>query len=122
MNAHQMVCHLGDSFRLGLGQRDVSLASGILQRTVIKTIALHVPLPWPKGVPTRPEADQEISGTPPGDFDRDRRDLIAMINRFAASNRDFQFGAHPIFGAMSEWEWMRWGYLHADHHLRQFGL
>ena len=22
----------------------------------------------------------------------------------------------------TEWEWMRWGYLHADHHLRQFGL
>ena len=28
---------------------------------------------------------------------------------------------HPIFGAMSVKDWMRWGYLHADHHLRQFG-
>jgi len=30
--------------------------------------------------------------------------------------------AHPIFGRMSLWEWQRWGYLHTDHHLRQFGL
>jgi hypothetical protein len=29
--------------------------------------------------------------------------------------------AHPIFGRMTEAEWMRWGYLHTDHHLRQFG-
>jgi hypothetical protein len=26
-----------------------------------------------------------------------------------------------MFGPMSERDWMRWGYLHADHHLRQFG-
>jgi hypothetical protein len=29
---------------------------------------------------------------------------------------------HPIFGAMSERAWLRWGYLHMDHHLRQFGV
>jgi hypothetical protein len=28
---------------------------------------------------------------------------------------------HPMFGAMTTLEWMRWGYLHTDHHLRQFG-
>ena len=27
---------------------------------------------------------------------------------------------HPAFGAMSAREWLRWGWLHADHHLRQF--
>jgi len=26
-----------------------------------------------------------------------------------------------MFPEMNEREWMRWGYLHADHHLRQFG-
>jgi prephenate dehydrogenase len=29
--------------------------------------------------------------------------------------------SHPMFGPMSPEDWMRWGYLHADHHLRQFG-
>jgi hypothetical protein len=28
---------------------------------------------------------------------------------------------HPVFGAMSDSAWRRWGYLHTDHHLRQFG-
>ena len=30
--------------------------------------------------------------------------------------------AHPFFGAMSSSAWLRWGYLHMDHHLRQFGV
>jgi hypothetical protein len=29
--------------------------------------------------------------------------------------------SHPMFGGMTAKDWMRWGYLHADHHLRQFG-
>jgi len=29
---------------------------------------------------------------------------------------------HPIFGPMSRPAWLRWAYLHADHHLRQFGV
>ena len=28
---------------------------------------------------------------------------------------------HAMFGTMSPEDWMRWGYLHTDHHLRQFG-
>ena len=28
---------------------------------------------------------------------------------------------HPIFGRMSQRAWLRWAYLHMDHHLRQFG-
>ncbi|MBI4906746.1 MAG: DUF1569 domain-containing protein [Acidobacteria bacterium] len=122
MNAHQMVCHLHDSFRLGLGERAVSPASGVLQRAVIKTIALRVPLPWPKGVQTRPEADQELGGTPPHEFVSDMGNLIGSITRFARARPRCQDTLHPIFGKMSEWEWMRWGYLHTDHHLRQFGL
>jgi hypothetical protein len=35
---------------------------------------------------------------------------------------DFNWPVHPIFGRMSHREWLRWAYLHADHHLRQFGV
>lgn len=120
MSAHQMVCHLNDSFQIGLGERVASSASGVLQRTVFKPIALRVPLPWPKGIRTRPEADQELGGTRPLEFATDMGNLIATISRFTRSGRDFHLAVHPIFGKMSEWEWMRWGYLHTDHHLRQF--
>ena len=63
MSAHQMICHLSDSFLAVTGQRHVSPASGPLQRTVIKWIALYAPLKWPQGIPTRPEVDQEVGGT-----------------------------------------------------------
>jgi hypothetical protein len=71
MSAHQMICHLSDSFLTVTGQRHASPASGPLQRTVIKWIALYAPLNWPTGVPTRPEVDQEAGGTRPSNFAAD---------------------------------------------------
>ncbi len=71
---------------------------------------------------TRPEMAQDQGGTPPGAFERDRVLLLSTIDRFTAPGRDFDWHPHPLFGSMRESDWMRWGYLHADHHLRQFGL
>jgi hypothetical protein len=121
MNAHQMLCHLVDSYQVPIGGKRASMATGIPQRTVMKYVALHVPLPWPKGIQTRPEIDQLVGGTPPAVFEADREKLIDIIRRFAALPPTFDWIPHPIFERMSRWEWMRWGYLHPDHHLRQFG-
>src|SRR5215831_7788954 len=121
MTPHQMICHLSDAFKSGLGEKANSSVSNPFTRTVVKWIALYAPLPWPPGVKTRPEMDQEIGGTPPDDFERDRRQLGALIEGFTAPPKDVEFHPHPFFGDMSEAEWMRWGYLHCDHHLRQFG-
>ena len=101
-----------------MGEKNISSATGLFQRTLVKWIALHTSFPWPHGFKTRPEADQELGGTRPVEFDLDRADLLTIIERFSQSR---QRSAHPIFGGMSEWEWQRWGYLHVDHHLRQFG-
>ena len=122
MSAHQMVCHLSDSFRLVTHQKEASPATGLLQTTLIKWIALYVPLRWPPGVTTRPEVDQEIGGTKPGDFAADLAELETLIEIFTTPAKGYAWPAHPIFGKMSEAAWMRWAYLHMDHHLRQFGL
>jgi hypothetical protein len=122
MDANQMICHLADSYRAVMGEKAVSPATGMLQRTIVKWIALYVPIRWPKGVPTRPEVEQGVGGTPPAEFARDRAELERVIQSFSNPHREFQWQPHPIFGRMSETEWMRWGYLHADHHLRQFGV
>ncbi len=120
MSAHQAVCHLNDSFLAVTGQRPASSASGPLQRTLIKWIALYAPLRWPQGVPTRPEVDQEVGGTKPSTFATDVTQLEMLVQ--LVTTRQGCFGpAHPIFGPMSEADWMRWAYLHMDHHLRQFG-
>ena len=120
MSAHQMICHLSDSFLAVTGQRQVSPASGPLQRTVIKWIALYAPLQWPRGVPTRPEVDQEVGGTKPSHFAADVTQLEMLVELI--TTRKGCFGpTHPIFGDMSDTDWMRWAYLHMDQHLRQFG-
>ncbi|HEY3741097.1 MAG TPA: DUF1569 domain-containing protein [Bryobacteraceae bacterium] len=123
MNAHQMVCHLNDSLLIVTGELKGQDRSNFLNRTLVKFAALRVPMQWPPGVKTVPEIDQAAgAGTPPAECDRDRARLLESIERFAAPRRDFAFAPHPIFGAMTEWEWMRWAYLHNDHHLRQFGV
>jgi hypothetical protein len=121
MSAHEMLCHLCDSFRLGLGERQASPKTSPFQRTVVKWAALYVPVQWPKGVPTRPEMEQGRGGTAPVEFARDKAELGAIIRRFSAAGRRFDAVSHPMFGRMKDSEWLRWGYLHADHHLRQFG-
>jgi hypothetical protein len=122
MSPHQMVCHLSDAFRLVTHQKAASPATGIVQSTLIKWIALYVPFSWPQGVPTRPEMDQEIEGTKPGDFAADLADLESLLERITTVQKGYDWPEHPIFGRMSESAWMRWAYLHVDHHLRQFGL
>jgi len=122
MSAHQMVCHLSDSFRMGMGHKPVSHATGLLQRTIVKWIALYLPLRWPGGrLVTRPEIDQELAGTKPGDFAADVAELEALVGLVTAQTPGFDWPPHPIFGRMSAADWLRWGYLHTDHHFRQFG-
>ena len=121
MSAHQMVCHLSDAFRVALGEMPVSRASSLLQRTLVKWAALYLPLTWPGGIPTRPEIDQHVGGTRPAHFATDVAELEALLERVTGPARSFDWPSHPTFGAMSEAAWLRWGYLHVDHHLRQFG-
>ncbi len=121
MNAHQMVCHLSDSLRFALGERATTEELRFpVPAPVARFVALHTPLPWPRGAPTLPEMDQERQGTPPDEFDTDRRELESLMTRFAATTSGWP--RHPIFGFMSQAQWGRWAFRHTDHHLRQFGV
>ena len=119
MTPHQMLCHLADSFLAVFGDRPASEKQNWFSRTVMKYVALHTSLPWPQGVPTRPEVDQLIGGTKPAEFERDRQRVLDLLERFVRP--DAQYGPHPGFGVMTREEWMLWGFGHCDHHLRQFG-
>jgi hypothetical protein len=121
MSAHGMICHLFDSFAGVLGDRPIADVSTLAGRTVMRWIAVSTPMPWPKGVPTTPEADQERDGTPPGDFAADRARLLEISEDFVR-RLDPATMRHPLFGRMSAGEWGRWAYRHVDHHARQFGL
>jgi hypothetical protein len=114
-----MVCHLSDSFKAALGQKQVSSSSTLFKRTVYKWAALWLPLKWPHGVKTRPELDQHLNGTHPTEYSADLNALHALFDRFCCWPG--AYAPHGMFGPMTRGELMRHAYLHMDHHLRQFG-
>lgn len=114
-----MVCHLNDSFRAMVGERPSKSVSNPFSRSVVKWVALHTPMSWPKGVPTVPEADQFGGGTPPLEWNRDLGELRVWIETFSSYER---FAEHPFFGPLSKPQFMIWAFRHVDHHFRQFGL
>lgn len=121
MNAPQMICHLSDAFLGVMGDKALAPVSGLNLWPLMTWFVLYAPMKWPHGVPTRPEMDQQIAGTPPSQFEADMSTLLAAFAKFTAQPRSFRFRPHPMFKELSEKDWMRWGYLHTDHHLRQFG-
>jgi hypothetical protein len=121
LTADEMLCHLADSFRATLGERVASsVKTSALQARLMKFVALRTPLPWPKGLPTRPEVNPHETGTRPEEFAADRAAVDALLVRFAEPAT--RHHVHPMFGAMSREEWLIWAYRHVDHHLRQFGV
>ena len=122
MTSHQMLCHLSDAFRMVMGERQAARRDNWFSRNIMKWLALQAPMQWPHGIKTGAEADQEQGGTKPVEFMRDQAVCEELLRRLVAPQKDFQFVPHPMFGEMTEAEWMRWGYLHCDHHLRQFGI
>ena len=121
MTVLEMVCHCGDALRVSMGDRQTQPIGNWMWRVVMKPAALWFPRPWPPGVPTVPECDPRRKGTQPTELAVHLGELHELIGRFTRRPLEYALQAHPMFGPMTEKEWMRWGYLHLDHHLRQFG-
>jgi hypothetical protein len=122
MTAPQMICHVNDAFLVVMGDLPIEIPRGFSFWPMLKGFVLYMPTKWPHGISTRPELDQCAgNGTPPAQFEVDKRSLLAAFEKFTRQPRTFHFRPHPMFKEMSEANWMRWGYLHCDHHLRQFG-
>jgi hypothetical protein len=118
MSAQEMLCHVSDALEVALGDRPPSAMRPRGPQRMMKWLALWLPVPWPRNVATGGNVDPHRDGTRPTVFDADRDRAVRLLHRLASSA---QPRAHPIFGAMSARDWLRWGYLHTDHHLRQFG-
>jgi hypothetical protein len=121
MTVAEMICHMNDALRITMSDTPAGPVSNWFTRSGFKWLALWMPFHWPHGVKTVPECEAGKGGTLPAGMESDLTELRRQLERFARQPRDFEFQPHPIFGQMSEWEWMRWGWLHMDHHLRQFG-
>lgn len=119
MNVTQMLRHVADAMLVPLGEMHSRVTPTWVGRVIVKPAALKFPLRWSKGLPTLPEIDQCRLGQPPGDFAEQRDRVRELLVQLRAANTTGQ--VHPFFGPMLTSEWLRWGWLHADHHLRQFG-
>jgi hypothetical protein len=117
MNIVQMLNHLGGAMEWVLTSGDTPEWDTEPSR-VMKFAALRLPLPWPKGVrnPNDPASARVLADDFPAERDRVIRSLEALSTWQASETTP----RHPAFGRMSTWEWHRWAYKHADHHLRQF--
>ena len=118
MSAGEMVCHVREAFRMAVGAKTVAPVKMPLPPRLLKWVALSAPVQWPHNLATVREL-KESPASRPQVFAEDHAGLCAAMEHFlqATGNRT----PHPMFGEMKPREWMRWGYLHTDHHLRQFG-
>jgi hypothetical protein len=118
MTAKQMVRHLGCSYEVALGERTVGPMKG-MPPVLVKWVALRSGLRWTKNFQTIPELKRAIAEHSEVTFDTFVDGAIDGMQALASGAPCAP--THPIFGPMTAADWMRWGYLHADHHLRQFG-
>jgi hypothetical protein len=115
---HQMVVHLGDAADAVL-QRRPWPTSRRKESRLMKWFALSLPIKWPHGV--KAGADPAGRVLAEEDFPANHRRALDTLAELASVPADALAPWHPLFGAMTRAEWLRWGWLHTDHHLRQFG-
>ena len=118
MTAKKMMRHLICSYEVALGERRVAPVEGPVP-VLMKFIALQSGLRWPKNIQTMPELKRAIAEHSEVEFTVLIRAAVESME--AVAKETHYAPSHPMFGPMTPEDWMRWGYLHADHHLRQFG-
>ena len=118
MNVNQMLCHVRGAYLYALADTSVKFARGPLPPRVLKFAALKLPMRWPQSTPTLNRLKIGAPGMVCTTFEQDRETLLTAFENFCAFTNHTR--DHPFFGSMQHLDWMRWGYLHADHHLRQF--
>lgn len=118
MNVQQALSHLAGAMEWVLRGGEAQPAWEDSPSKVIKFIAFRVPLPWPKGVPN--PNDPASVDVPPAQFEALRERVVAGLEAMARWEVDARTPPHPAFGRLTTWEWQRWAWKHADHHLKQF--
>jgi len=117
LDAPRMLCHLGDSLAMALGDISTQPAnSKAFHHFPLKHLIFYV-LPFPKGVSTAPE----LLSSSPREFNADRKRVLESMERLAAAPQSMG-PEHPFFGPLTNEEWNTLQGKHMDHHLRQFGL
>lgn len=119
MNVQQALSHVAGAMEWVLRGGDAQSNWNESYSKVIKFVAFRLPLPWPKGVPN--PNDPASVDVPAEEFESLRDRVIAGLEGMADWQVSAETPPHPAFGPLTTWEWQRWAWKHADHHLKQFG-
>lgn len=116
MGHDQLLPHLVDGLRLAMNGTD-TVAKGLFSTPLMRHLLVHR-LKWPEGKAKAPKgAFQRVCE----DWDRDRAELLQLIDEYRSTPPDRLGNDHPIFGPMTGRDWDVLVWRHLDHHLRQFG-
>jgi hypothetical protein len=118
ISPHQMLAHLADAADAVMQRRSFPRASRAPSR-LLKYAALYLPRPWPHGIQAGARPADHVLDVDA--FASERTRAVAALSELAAPDA-LLAPEHPLFGSMTRGDWLRWAYLHTDHHLRQFGL
>lgn len=116
MNVIGMLAHCAGAMEMALGERAVRPKPGPFRNALARYLVIYL-MPWPKGAPTAPE----LLFAEPGEFEANRRNLLAALDRMVA-RRGQGFADHAAFGKLSDKDWGCLTWRHLDHHFRQFGV
>lgn len=118
LTVDRMLAHMVDAFRMGMGEIEVRPRKiPVIGRWPFNVLFIRF-IGMPKNAPTV----REIIERPPGSIDAELGELEAAMERFAAQHERTEWPRHPAFGKLSRSSWGLLGYVHTDHHLRQFGV
>jgi hypothetical protein len=118
MSVDQMVWHLNETLRMATGDLHVpSKGYSRLKQAIFKFMVLHLPFPKEKG-----QASRELIATSNYDLAAEQRRFPMLLEYVANKDITGPWPEHPFLGKISGAEWSRLMHIHADHHLRQFGV
>ena len=116
-NAPQMVAHLNNALRMGLGELNVAGKPSPVANPLGRWLLIYR-LKWPQGTPTAPE----LLAPPSGDWDAELVTFHDLLERSGTRPAGAAWPRHPIFGKMTGRDWSVLAAKHINHHLTQFGV
>ena len=123
MSGHQIVVHLADVIRVGLGEKNAKpagLLRFIFSLPIIGWLTTQV-IPWVPGIPAQPEFMERTGGTKLTNFEEDKQKLIDLMQRMGElKSGTLNKPDHPVFARLTITQWQRLMWKHIDHHLWQF--
>ena len=115
MNIGQMAHHCQGPLNIVLGKNDYGFKPNWFLKLFKKS--LYSDKPFKKNLPTA----KPFRVIEEKNFNAEKIKLEELLSEFNNQRDRAEWGAHPIFGALTKEQWGKAQYKHLDHHFKQFG-